>query len=325
MNLRILTVILFALFIGFLNGYSQQEPHFTQSMFYGVTLNPAVAGSQNAICATGAFRNQWAGFEDIDGNQVAPETFFVSIMAPIRFLRGGVSAVVMQDKIGFEKTIGIKLGYAYQRNVGFGKMGIGTHIEFNNKSIDFSKLNAAEPDPLLDLISANESDMLIDFSLGFYYSVPESYYIGVSGLHLIQGKGQVLAESGSYDLRMKLDRTIIVHGGYNINFPRFPDIEFTPSGVIYTNLSTMQVAVTGLATYKELFWVGLGYRALSNDAVLVQAGVQYKDIRIGYSYDINVSRLGQPFGGGTHEIMLNYCFKLELDRGRKSYKNVRFL
>jgi type IX secretion system PorP/SprF family membrane protein len=292
-------------------------------MFYGVTINPAVAGSENAICATGANRLQWVGFEDIDGNKVSPETFFISIMAPIKVLRGGLSAVVMQDKIGFEKTIGVKFGYAYQRNVGFGKMGIGTHIEFNNRSIDFSKLNPATNDPLLDQISSNESDMLIDFSLGFYYSVPGAYHIGISGLHLVQSKGKVLAESSTYDLRMKMDRTIIIHGGYQFIFPRNPDFEFDPYATIRTNLSAVQLDITGVLKYKELFWAGLGYRL--QDAVMVLAGVQYKDFKIGYSYDINVSKLKQPIGGGTHEIMLNYCFKLELERGRKSYKNTRFL
>ena len=325
MNLYARSLITLLLVIGSLAVFSQQEPAFTQSMFYGVTMNPAVAGSENAICATGADRMQWVGFKDENGNKVSPETFFVSIMAPIRFLRGGVSAVIMQDKTGFWKDIGVKIGYAYQRNVGFGKMGIGTHIEFNNRTIDFSKLNSAEPDPLLDQMTASESDMLIDFSLGFFYNVPGSYHIGVSGLHLVQSKGKPLSESSGSSLNMRLDRTIIVHGGYQFSFARFPDLEFDPYGVIRTNLSTVQLDVTGLFRYKELFWVGAGYRVFNSDAVLLLAGVQYKDFRIGYSYDINVSQLGQPFGGGTHEIMLNYCFKLEFERGRKSYRNTRFL
>jgi type IX secretion system PorP/SprF family membrane protein len=323
MNRRYLLLIILAVFTVNLTGYSQQEPQFSQSMFYGLTLNPAVAGSENAICVTGALRSQWVGFTDIDGNKVAPETFFVNIMAPIRVLRGGVSAQIMQDKIGFEKTVSVKVGYAYQRNVGFGKMGIGTQFEFNNRTIDFSKLNPAQEDPLLNQIGSEESDMLIDFSLGFYYKVPGAYHFGISGLHLVQSRGKVLAESSSYDLKMKLDRTIILHGGYEFTFPRNPDLEFHPYAVIRTNLSAVQIDLTGIVKFKELFWAGAGYRL--QDAVIFLAGVQYKDFKIGYSYDVNVSKLAQPFGGGTHEVMLNYCFKLEFERGRKSYKNTRFL
>ena len=78
--------------------------------------------------------------------------------------------------------------------MGFGKLGIGAQVEFNNRNIDFSKLNPAGDDPLLNQLSAEESDMLIDFSLGLFYRVPESYYFGVSGLHLVQTKGKPLVE-----------------------------------------------------------------------------------------------------------------------------------
>jgi len=321
MNLRSLLLISLIVLIAGLRGYSQQEPQFSQYMFYGITMNPAVAGSDNAICATVADRLQWYGFEDMEGNDIAPETFFVSIMSPIKFLKGGVSAVVMQDKIGFEKNISLKLGYAYQRNVGFGKLGLGTHIEFNNKSVDFSKLIYIDKtDPILSQMTANESDMLIDFSLGAYYSVPGVYHIGFSGLHLISTKGKELADGG---LRMKLDRTFILEGGYEFVFPRNPDFGFEPSALLRTNLSTFQFDVSGLVKYKETVWGGLGYRF--QDAVVVLIGLQFRDIKFGYSYDINVSKLKMPIGGGSHEVMLTYCFKLEMDKGRKSYKNVRFL
>jgi type IX secretion system PorP/SprF family membrane protein len=324
MNLRSFLLITLTVLISCFSGYSQQEPQFSQYMFYGIAMNPAVAGSENAICVTGADRLQWYGFEDMDGNKVAPETFFISIMSPIKFLKGGVSAVIMQDKIGFEKNVALKIGYAYQRNVGFGKMGIGTHLEFNNKSYDFSKFVYIDPtDPILSQLTANESDMLIDFSLGAYYNVPGSYHIGLSGLHLIQTKGKELSTTGSSGLRMKLDRTFILEGGYQYVFPRNPDFEFDPSALLRTNLSTFQFDITGILKYKEIVWGGVGYRL--QDAVVFLVGLQFRDFKFGYSYDINVSKLKMPLGGGSHEVMLNYCFKLETDKGRKSYKNTRFL
>jgi type IX secretion system PorP/SprF family membrane protein len=318
------THVLFTILaLGAMTVHAQQEPQFTQYMFYAMGFNPGVAGSENAICITGADRMQWVGFEDADGNKVAPETFFITVGAPVRALRGGLSASVMQDKIGFEKTIAFKVGYAYQKAIGFGKLGIGTHIEFNNRSVDFSKFDPAEEnDPLLSLKS-NESDMLIDFSLGLFYRVPDSYYIGISGLHLIGTRGAAITSSNGSELRMKLDRTFMLTGGFVIGFNRYPDFQLLPSALIKTNLSTFQVDLTTLLMFKETVWGGLSYRY--QDAVAVLLGLQFKDISLGYSYDINTSRLKLPFGGGTHEIMLNYCFKLDMEKGRKSYKNTRFL
>jgi type IX secretion system PorP/SprF family membrane protein len=320
-HLAIFFLALFSLPSVVLN--AQQEPNFSQFMFYGLNLNPGVAGNENAVCITGANRSQWTGFGKEDGEKIAPRTYFVSAMMPIKILRGGVGAVVMQDALGFEKTTTVKFGYAYQRSVGFGKLGIGAQVEFNNRAIDFSKLKPAGEDPLLGQLGAKESDMLIDFSLGLFYRVPDSYFIGISGMHLIQTKGKPLVELSGSSLSMKLDRTFFIMGGYEFTFPGNPDFQLIPSAVIETNLSALQIDVNALLKVKELFWLGAGYRL--NESVIVLLGVQYKDFKIGYSYDINVSSLGLPIYGGTHEIMLNYCFKLELDKGRKSYRNTRFL
>ena len=85
----------------------------------------------------------------------------------------------------------------------------------------------------------------------------------------------------------------------------------------------MQIDLAALLEYKERFWGGVSYRL--QDAVALIFGVQFKDFKIGYSYDINISKLKLPVGGGTHEFMLSYCFKLDVEKGRKSYKNTRFL
>jgi type IX secretion system PorP/SprF family membrane protein len=319
-----LTLLPFVFFLWQINAtMGQQEPNFSQYMFYGLIQNPAVAGNDNAVSITGANRIQWTGFGEEDGQTVAPRTYFVAADMPIKVLKGGVGLVISQDALGYEKTTAVKLGYAYQRNMGFGKLGIGTQIEFNNRNIDFAKLNPAGDDPLLNQLTSEESDMLIDFSLGVFYRVPETYYLGFSGLHLVQTKGKPLVETSGGSIRMKLDRTFLVTGGYIVNFARNPDLQFIPSAIIQSNLSSLRFDVNATLKYKEAFWGGLGYRF--GESVIVLLGVQYKDFRIGYSYDININKLGLPVFGGTHEIMLNYRFKLEFDKGRKSYKNTRFL
>jgi type IX secretion system PorP/SprF family membrane protein len=283
-----------------------------------MTFNPGFAGHENAICAVAAYRSQW-DIKDESGVKISPETYFISINSPVRVLRGGLSAMVLQDKIGYFKNILVKVGYAYQKNVGFGKLGIGAQIEFNNKSLDFSKLHPVEPDPAL--LTSNESDMLIDFSLGLYYGIPGSYHIGISGQHLLNTKGKSLIEN----TKLNLDRTFYLDAGYELIFRNNPDFEFDPSILLESDVTAIQLNLAALLKYKDTFWGGIGYRFMSHDAVELILGVKYKDFRIGYSYDVNTSKLRLPFGGGAHEIMLNYCFKLNLEKGRKSYKNTRFL
>jgi type IX secretion system PorP/SprF family membrane protein len=321
--IKVTVLPLFFIFWFALQVQAQQEPNFSQYMFYGLAYNPGLAGNESAVNVTIADRIQWTGFGKEQGDKVAPHTYFVAGDLPIKPLKGGIGLVIMNDALGHENTIGVKLGYANQRKLGFGKLGIGAQIEFNNKNIDFSKLNPAGDDPLLNQLSSKESEMLIDFSLGAFYRVPESFYFGISALHLVQTKGKPLVESSDGSLRMKLDRTFLVTGGYELNFPRNPDYTFVPSAIIETNLSTFRFDVDAMLRYKDVFWGGLGYRL--GESVIVILGVRFKDFRIGYSYDIVASKLNLPVFGGTHEIMVNYRFKLEMDKGRKSYKNTRFL
>jgi hypothetical protein len=51
-------------------------------------------------------------------------------------------------------------------------------------------------------------------------------------------------------------------------------------------------------------------------------GMAYKDLEIGYSYDIPTSQIAAT---GSHEIMARYRFKLERDKTRTGYRNTRYL
>ncbi len=333
MRLKRFTIFLFLVTIIGTNLSAQQEPQFTQNMFNRVFTNPGFAGLGEGICVTGFVRQQWAGFKDGEGNKVAPETFLVSIESPVRVLHGGLSALVMQDQIGFTKTITLRVGYAYVKEVGYGNLGIGLQVGFNNRSVDFSKFIAVDPnDQLLQQISGEESEILIDGSLGVVYEVPDQYYVGFSVNQVMQTKGKELANwttnvdsttAGSFLYKMTLDRTFYLQGGYEFLFRNNPNFALLPSAMIKFDQASVQLDVATLVEFKGMFWGGLNYRI--QDAVSVLAGIQYKNFKIGYSYDITTSQLGLSRTGGSHEVMLKYCFKIEAERGRMSYRNTRFL
>jgi len=333
MRLKRITIFLFLL--SFLGGglHAQQEPQFTQNMFNRVFTNPGFAGMSEGICVTGFVRQQWAGFKDNEGNRVAPETFLVSIESPVRILRGGLSALVMQDNIGFTNTITLRIGYSYVREVGYGNLGVGMQIGFNNRSIDFSKFVAVDPnDQLLQQITGEESEILIDGSLGIVYEVPDQYFIGFSVNQVLATKGKELANwttnvdsttSESFLYKMTLVRTFYLQGGYEFIFRNNPNFVLIPYAMVKADKASIQLDVATLLEFKGMFWGGLNYRI--QDAVSVLAGLQYKNFKLGYSYDITTSQLGLGRTGGSHEVMLKYCFKIESDKGRKSYRNTRFL
>ena len=301
---------------------AQQEPLFSQYMFSKLYYNPGYAGTNNAICAMGLYRQQWVGFKDMEGNMVAPLTYTVNIDAPVRVLKGGVGVSITSDKLGFQESINVRLGYSYHLETASGTLGIGLMVGFLDNRIDFSKFKPIEDDPLLSQLGA-ESEMLIDASLGLFYKVPDQYYIGLSASQLLQTKSLPLSESESAALRMQLRRHYYFMGGYTIGLPRSPAFEIEPSIFFRTDGTSFSADVTALIRYNNRFWGGLSYRY--QDAVVAILGMKYKNIYIGYSYDITISAMGGTRSSGSHELMAGYCFKLEIEKLKQSYKNTRFL
>ena len=122
-----------------LNCSAQQEPQFSQNMFNILPVNPGYAGSSDAICATLLYRNQWVGWAG------TPKTMLLSVESPVKLLRGGLGLTVFSDKLGLEKTSGVKLAYAYKVDIGPGQLGIGVHAGMINKALLASEFESFIP------------------------------------------------------------------------------------------------------------------------------------------------------------------------------------
>ena len=296
---------------------AQQDPQFTHNMFNHAFVNPGSYGLYDGITVTGIFREQWLGFKDDQGNKVAPETFLLTADAPVKFLRGGIGIGVAQDREAFTKNMLVKLGYAYHLNIGNAKLGIGLNANFNNKSIDKDKLNPIdESDPVLMGLSA-EGVMISDMSVGLFLQKPR-YYLAFASTQVFETeKSPATAEGVAF---YKNRRHYYLTGGHDIILPAFQGYVFTPSVFLKSDGNIFQADINMMAKYNNKVWGGLTYRI--NDAVALMVGVAYKDIEIGYSYDIPTSKVAAT---GSHEIMARYRFKLEKEKTRTGYRNTRYL
>jgi len=314
MRLIFIVILLVAMSIG---AKAQQDPQFTHNMFNHAFVNPGSYGLSDGITVTGIFREQWVGFKDETGTKVSPETFLLTADAPIKFLRGGVGVGIAQDKEAFTKNMLVKLGYAYHLNIGNAKLGIGVNANFNSKSIDNTKLVwIDEGDPVIDGLSA-DGTMISDMSVGLFLKKPR-YYIGLSSTQVFETKKSfATADATTF---YKNSRHYYFTSGYDITLPAFQGYVFTPSVFLKSDGNIIQADINVMAKYNNKVWGGLSYRI--NDAVSLMVGVAYKDIEIGYAYDIPTSRVAAT---GSHEIMARYRFKLEKDKTRSGYRNTRYL
>lgn len=299
---------------------AQQAPIFTNYSNSYAYINPGFAGMSEGVNLLGLYRQQWAGFVDNDGNEVAPKTFLLTGDIPIRGIHGGLGLSIMQDQLGFENNVNVGLGYSYHLEMGGSTLGIGLAGTLLNRSVNFSQLNPNNPsDPLLQGLG-EESAMLFDFNVGLFWQMPESLYVGFSVVNVLQSMTKALGDNAESSASFVTDRTFYAVAGYPFRFEDMPAFTFVPSLGVMSNLVSTQFNASAKVVYNDIFSLGVNYRPQESIDLLV--GLTIKDITIAYSYDINMMGLGVP---GSHEIALSYCFKLDLDRTPRDYRSVRYL
>jgi type IX secretion system PorP/SprF family membrane protein len=296
--------------------FGQQEIQFTQFMNNKLYYNPGVAGSSGAICINAVHRTQWAGFEN------APSTQNINAEIPIQAILGAISVNITNDKIGYFQDIKFGIGYAYQMNLANGTLGLGLSVDVINKGLsDGSWITPDNPNDAA-LGKFGSSSMTPELNFGAYFQSP-TFYAGVSSREILSANAELDNNFGSVT-GIKLERSYFIMGGYNWNIPNTP-IVLTPALMAKTDLKgPMQLDINASALYNNKIWGGVTYRL--QDAIAVMAGYYIMpDLRVSYSYDITTSAL-RTASSGSHEIMLNYCFKIEIPPREKGYyRNPRFL
>ena len=313
--------LFFIMVLAAINVKAQQAPIFTNYSNSYAYANAGFAGMSEGINVLGLYRMQWAGFTDMDGNEVAPTTFLLTGDMPFRALHGGLGFSIVQDKLGFENNVNVGLGYSFHLDLGGSTLGIGVAGTLLNRSVDFSQLHPnQEGDPLLQGLG-EESDMLFDFNVGLFYQVPESFYFGFSVVNVLESMSKALNDNSETSASFTTDRTFYAVAGYPFQFEDLPYLTFVPSVSVMSDIASTQFNASARVIYNNLFSLGVNYRF--QESVGLMAGITIKDLTIGYSYDINT--MGLPGLPGSHEIGLSYCFKLDLDRTPRDYRSVRYL
>jgi type IX secretion system PorP/SprF family membrane protein len=238
---------------------------------------------------------------------------------PVKFLHGGLGLNVVKDMIGYHDNISASLDYAFRMFWGEGNLSAGAAVSLMSSKLDKESLTPEDPnDPVLSALG--ESATLIDAGVGIYYQVPGKYYVGVSVKNLLGAHSDEIMFTNA--------RTAYAMGGFEYVPSSAPSVRIKPSALLKTdNLSYFQADLTCLIDYRNAFWGGLGYRV--QDAVYALAGIHWKKLQVGVSYDFTTSRLGAyKFGRskGSIELYMKFCFKVVVPRKpNTSYGNTIML
>lgn len=290
-------------------------------MFAPHVFNPALAGNTDYFNVNGFFKSEMVGFKDYNGDKFSSQSFFLNADVPIEALSGGLGLVLDNNNIGAFREIDFKLSYAYKLPLGTDKLlSFGLQVGFMNTYLDYSKFQpGVTGDPILGG-SGEQSSFDFDFGVGAFFRVHKKFYVGISALQLLAPSVEIGDMAGIKNY--KFARQFYIQAGGEIGFKRAKSLKYMPSMQLEFDGKQVMCDITNLLMVKNIFWFGVNIRAGSNNFVGFLTGVEFKNIQIGYAFDVPMTRLGTS---GSHEIMLGYKFKIIRDKIPKSYRNTRFL
>ena len=272
---------------------AQQLPFTSQYMFNDYTLNPAVGGSLDYMPISTSIRSQWSG---LDG---APKTQTIS--AHKKFgERVGLGAFLFNDVTGPVSEKGLQLSYAYHLpmpNEAKLSFGLGAMLFVHSLDVDELKFEEGS-DVATENLSTNSFSPDANFGILYY---TDKYKVGISIPQLFQNN---VHENEQNDKLNSLVRHYFLHGEYVFNIN--DDFDVIPSSLIkYVTGAPMQFDLNARVLYKDKYWLGVSYR--DRESVVALIGLEYKDFRFGYSYDITLTDI-RSYSSGTHELFLSYIF-----------------
>jgi type IX secretion system PorP/SprF family membrane protein len=294
-----------------------QDPTFTQFYANPVYLNPALAGSSGCPRIGLNYRNEWP---QLTGNYV---TYCASFDTYAKSISGGIGILAMHDQQGQGTIQTSMIGGVYSYNLKLNRktsLMVGARAAYFQKFLDWDKLTFGDMiDPRRgfiyqtgDVPRGNGRRGFFDASFGAVV-FSKYFYAGAAWHHINQpDESLILGES-------KLPWRITGHAGADIkigNKGRYASTTSIMPNIIYQYQNGFQELNIGTYLKYGDFTVGAWYR--NRDAFIICLGVSTERFKIGYSYDLTVSKLGNGVSGGSHEVSMGINLKC-----KKKPKNFR--
>ena len=292
----IIAVILFTI-----SAKSQQNPQYTQYVYNMNIINPAYAGSKEALSLNFLARTQWVG---IDG---APQTLTLGAHTPLRENLGlGLSVII--DKIGPVQEQNIYADFSYTLNLkNDAKLAFGLKAGVTAFNLCLECLVSVDQESL-DFVDRAANKTLPNIGAGLFYYT-NKFYLGFAMPNLLETFH--FEKTGNQVTNGSEKTHFFLNSGYVFDLSR--DVKLKPSMMVKAAQGApLSVDFSGNALVYEKLEFGLSYRLSESISALINVRAK-KNLRIGYAYDHTLTTLGN-FNSGSHEIFL--LFNFESDRNR---------
>jgi type IX secretion system PorP/SprF family membrane protein len=315
-------------------GTMAQDPHFSQFFSSPMTLNPAFTGKFDGQARiAGNYRNQWPTINRAYITGTASVDFHIMSKQIPSTDTWGVGLMGYTDKsaAGAVTFNYFSLSTAYHKGLdedGYKQLGLGFQATYSNMLINTSKLTFEDQLSSDGTFSMPTQEVFnnatlkanyFDLNAGILYTVSttdkNNFYAGVSLYHINRPKQEFTGIN--YNL---YPRATLHAGGY---FPASDNITVHLSGLYSTQAGAHEILLGGAAQFlvgdpasenPTSFYGGAWMRF--GDALIPYIGLEFSGLRVGATYDINISDLktASESRGGV-EVSLIYIMHHAESRG----------
>ena len=278
---------------------AQQVPLYTHYMNNTLVVNPAYAGSRDALTLTALYRSQWAGFKG------APVTQTLTLHTPLKNKHVGIGLSVINQKVGPSNFTSVFFDYAYRiKLTEKSKLAFGLSAGVNIYQANLNTLQLDQPNDFAFQNNINNR-LTPNFGFGVYYS-RERFYAGISVPDLLENSYSSTNTIGSNSLTGKEQRNYFLVAGTILKIT--DNLEFKPTCLIKVILNDpVQVDLTASFILVKRFLVGAMLRTGNAFGGLLGFDIS-NQFHLGYSYDSSYSIKTIKYNQGSHEVALIYDF-----------------
>ncbi len=313
-------------------GLKAQDPHFSQFFASPLTLNPAFTGKFNGQWRVAAnHRDQWPSIPK------AYVTTSASIDFPILkniIPEGDVFGIGLSGLSDASASNALKLNYgsasiSYHKAIdenGYNTIGAGFQATYSSMNLDLSKLTFEDELQQNGFVQGTSAEYLRPFQNPSYFDLNagvlfsgstnglNNYYLGVSAYHINKPKVSFLQDNWNLTSR------VTVHaGGYlpvgdmlNVNLSAIHQIQNKSSETVLG--AALSINANRSDENPTNVYIGSWMRV--KDAIIPYVGLEFGGLRIGATYDINISDLKSASGNrGGSEFSLIYIMNRTVAKG----------
>ena len=313
-----------------------QDPHFSQFFASPLTLNPAFTGKFDGIWRLAAnHRDQWPSIPKAYVTTSASVDFAI---LKKKIPEGDVFGVGISGLTDASANNALKLNYgsvslSYHKALdenGYNTIGAGFQGTYSSMALDITKLtfedelqqNGFAQGTSGEYIGANpltgRNRNYFEMNAGLLYSGSSNgennYYLGASMYHINRPK--VSFKDKSWYLTGRLT----IHGGgsfpisdvVGVNISAIHQVQNKASETVFGGAVSLNA--NGDNTNPTNVYLGSWMRL--NDAIIPYIGLEIGGLRIGASYDVNISDLKAATGNrGGSEISVIYIKRPQESKG----------